>query len=592
LLIIRLPKKPLEVKELIKRTIYLNHAYDGLLYAPLFVAQDLGFFPQNVQVRYVPGDSQTMHKLVEHDDGEDNWFSICDPFVKEMSEITSAVGAPDPISIVGVLIQKLPLWLYSTDRDLQTVTAESQLTQYNDRIKTVRCYRNPNTGWLIAKRIIEMYLPNSNPLQVDFGKEFDELTQDSLVVTADILRIHKEINAARAFNYAGKPTDLNPYLFTAILTRKSIVNDHLGSVVSVLEALRRGVLELSRDSDDAIQALAKRYKRDSQEIRNSISILTRERIYPTTFEVDTAKVAYDNARNEWKRRTKKDFSEVTESSEPIPSLLIANGWRHEKRLAGEFAKEWGGKTDTVEAVARGWASKPDPVRTATRIWLDNSDAQEAMIEAWRENPGAVGKIIAPTWGGCAAAAAVVAEGCQESIQTVKSVATVWRNHQAARNAVAEVWREDLDAVTSLAEPVILKIVWRALWRKKQEDGATILYSLLAGSVILGSACWMGRAWMKTTTPFKVQVICDAIVLLGIVLFIGSRVTTGKSIPKLVFWTAGLLTLGLQFCAAIGFALGLHWLWEMSSNDLITTEIALAVAIPVFRVFYERHDQSN
>jgi hypothetical protein len=588
-----LPRKRQEASKLNKQTIYVNHAYDGLLYAPLFLAQDLGFFPSNVQVRLVEGDGQTMNKLVEQENNAQNSFSICDPFVKEMSKLTAATGGHDPIIIVGVLIQKLPLWLYSTDSKVQTIGDEKQLDAFDDRIKTIRCYQYPNTGWLIAKRLNDLYLRRSNLQQVDFGKEFEGLTDDCLVVTADVLQIHKQINAAKVFNYAGKQTELNPYLFTAILTRKRIVDENLGIVLSVLEALKRGVAELNRPSDEVIQLLVKRYRKSEEEIQSAVNILIHEKIYPPTFEVDAAKVAYDNARKEWKIRTEREFAEVTESSEPIPSLLIGRGWRYQTKLAGAFSKEWVGNPDTVEAVAKGWIEKNkqnDAIKAATRIWLKDPDAQKAMVEVWQENPAAIASVLQPTWSGCPQAAALVAERCKDSSQTVKSVATAWRGHPGAKNVVAEVWRQDIDAVASLVEPVILRAFWKVIRRGKPKDGTWILIGLIVEAILLIGVGLIGHS-RGAQAPIKEQLLCGLTVLLGFGVLIAGRVTEGKRMAILFFWITGIALHSFQLGAALAFATG-HWLFEMKFTELLGLELGAVAIIPLCRIPYEKNAQPS
>src|SRR2546430_1795599 len=126
------------------RPININYAYDGFLYAPLFLASELGLFPSNMTLKYRNGDIPAIESLALRTENANNWFAICDPFAKDISRIQAAIGR-DQICIVGTLINRLPVWLYDNLQGFDPVATERDLLAYKHSIKRIRCYEKFNT---------------------------------------------------------------------------------------------------------------------------------------------------------------------------------------------------------------------------------------------------------------------------------------------------------------------------------------------------------------------------------------------------------------------------------------------------------------
>lgn len=332
-------------------TININHAFDGFLYAPLYLASELGLFPKCARLAFRNGDSECLDALCGyHVSGEENWFAICDPFSLDIS--SKVPEQRDDICVVGCLIDKLPVWVYNPDPSIQPVKEEDHLKRYNGRIKTLISYKEGTTGYLIGKRLKQSCFSESNLVTADFGSEFDAHVDNTFViVTSDLLRIvHNGLNDRKIiFNYPSRsPKELSPFLFTAILTlKRTVVDENLWAVLTLLAGLKQAIDLLRHNpvAPEYVKILTECF----QSKLSSIGVTTRadqelliERTITYAFQtvnlysetLRPEKAAWDKAKKQWVEVTGSAFADTEELAEPIPALLIKRGWRHNAELRG------------------------------------------------------------------------------------------------------------------------------------------------------------------------------------------------------------------------------------------------------------------
>jgi hypothetical protein len=343
------------------KPININYAYNGFLYEPLFLANDLGLFPKNMQLVFRDGDIPTIRSLSRKTEPGENWFAICDPFAKDISKVQASIGN-DSIYIVGSFIDRLPVWIYCNNPDFDPVGNEEGIKLHKLNIDEIRCYKKYNTGYLIGERLRERFLEMAlgKLKECDFNQEFTPPINDkTLIVTSDILRVVSEIdNGNIIFNYPQKCEELNPFLFTGILTLKSVIDNHLYSVLAVLAGLRTAIDLLSANSipPEYLELITNRYSStlttltpDEQKERVSMSLHTlfqEEQIYPKNFDLNEAETGYKIARREWtnlltKHHQSVDFPDIERVTDPIPALLIKKNWKSDLGLVSVFSKTLG-----------------------------------------------------------------------------------------------------------------------------------------------------------------------------------------------------------------------------------------------------------
>ena len=186
--------------------IHVSYGYDGFLYFPLHVAEVCKLFPENIQLDYTEGDKNTILSLFNKNTDEDKyWFAICDPFAKDLRipEIEKLQRRYSlDLAIVGAFIVKLPIWLYNSKLELDFVNEEEHLgIHHKKEIKTIHCYTEHTTGYMIAKRlIIKEYFNGDGLTPLHCGEEFNNANAQTLVVTADILKVIDDLENAESNN--------------------------------------------------------------------------------------------------------------------------------------------------------------------------------------------------------------------------------------------------------------------------------------------------------------------------------------------------------------------------------------------------------
>lgn len=331
--------------------IKIYHAFNGFLYAPVFLADEQGFFPKNTELIYTGGDKSAIELLCSFtNNDEKNSFAICDPFSVDLNQALEHVD--DDICVVASLINVIPLWVFNRSPSLKPVRNESDLAKYKQNIKRIVLYPKETTGNLIGKRVQHCVGLMDQFVELkEFGKEFDSPIEDTdLIVTADVLRMVRYGLSKGNMIYAyatQSPEELNPFLFTGILTLRSTVKSNLWTVLSVLGAIRTAINCLSVPNVDQqyIDALVKRFEPSFTElsitsldekrtlVRDSLSyMIATEKLYadyPRPKKEQWTK-AWDNARVQWKKENpNKEYPTVREKEEEIPALLVMPGWKIE-----------------------------------------------------------------------------------------------------------------------------------------------------------------------------------------------------------------------------------------------------------------------
>lgn len=334
------------------KVININYAYSGFLYAPLILAYELGLFPKNMQIKYRNGDIPAIDSLAIKTENAQNWFAICDPFAKDISLVQSSIGK-DNIYIVGTLINKLPIWIYNSHNDIEPFASEDNLKAHKHKIEEIRVYEKFNTGYLIGERIRKnLDIARSKIKEYKFGQEFTlPLSDDQIILTSDVIRIANDLDTKKiVFNYPNKCPELSTYLFTGILTLKSVIDEHLYAVLTVLAGLKIATdILLSENIDQEILDILKiKYNTDLNKVTNdqneqiiilkkSIQLLKEEKIYTTIIKPDEAEIGYNTAKKEWENLLNKPFPSVEKCRDPLPSLLLKKNWEEDETVIKIFA---------------------------------------------------------------------------------------------------------------------------------------------------------------------------------------------------------------------------------------------------------------
>jgi len=341
----------------------IHHAYNGLLYAPLFLADELGLLPNDSNLNYTGSDEDCLKALCSNDNKVQNWFAICDP--SSVEDINRYVPQGDDLCVIGCLVNKLPVWAVNKNSNVYHVRNECELKRYDNILQTICCYPEGTTGHLIGKRLNQDIFKRSKIEPKPFGEEFYNLKNNKiLVLTSDIFHIvrydrddHNDI----VFDYTlDSPQELSPFLFTGILTLKDkVLDENLWAAVNLLTGIKRAIQLLKRSPDrETYIDILLREPRNSREfgkaresyrtqlkkmgvmgekdqkeiIKNSLDFIfeDKRRIYNEDLMPDS--IAWDKAQRQWESIEGRQKVSTQIKEEPIPSLLIQRGWRADIKL--------------------------------------------------------------------------------------------------------------------------------------------------------------------------------------------------------------------------------------------------------------------
>jgi hypothetical protein len=268
------------------KKLTVSLAYSGLIYLPLYVAQELGLFSEEgleVDLVLAEGDRdalrQIMHSLdqkgVQKDLGSKqpvfSDIAICDPFsisdfISEKNK-ADTYGEPKDVRIIGCLIDKSPIWIY---RDyVEPITSEIankntdvlRTTQVEfEKIEKIFCYESPNTGYLygidLASKALQNNRKSINLSKLDFQPTHEQIHEtNTLILTANITKVAVDLyEKFKGNSYIPKviytystghiDDGFKDFFFTGILTNTDSIKDKekIDSINKFLRALRKAIL--------------------------------------------------------------------------------------------------------------------------------------------------------------------------------------------------------------------------------------------------------------------------------------------------------------------------------------------------------------
>jgi len=338
--------------------IYVHYAYDGFLYAPLFLAKQMGLLPECFVLSFAGSDKQAIAQLFSLSNETDkNWFAICDPLAVALDRRVAQLTGDKP-RIVGTLIDKPAFWAYHPAEVVEPVTKEQDLQQYRmQAIQSLICYSRGTTGFVFGTRLSKSVgLAEGNMLPLSFEEEKSQratllasgtsllLTSDALFLAKEALRSNKTDNIVLYYPTLAPQDDvtnddLSPYMFTAVVTlRQAVIEENLWAVVTLLSALEQAVdiLRSGTLPEDIITKLCAQFNTqlDSLAIPNddrptliraaSEFLFQSQRICPA--DLRPSLIAAEKARAQWAIKGDKRLGSLDRLIDEGPSLLVKRDW--------------------------------------------------------------------------------------------------------------------------------------------------------------------------------------------------------------------------------------------------------------------------
>lgn len=269
-----------------QKKLTVSLAYSGLIYLPLYVAQELGLFSEeglDVDLVLAEGDRdalrQIMHSLDQKGVQKDLGFkqpvfsdiAICDPFsisdfISEKNK-ADTYGEPKDVRIIGCLIDKSPIWIYRdyVDPNMGEIANKNtdvlRTTQVEfEKIEKIFCYESPNTGYLygidLAAKALQNNRKSINLSKLNFQPTHEQTPENNtLILTANITKVAVDLyEKFKGNSYIPKviytystghiDDGFKNFFFTGILTNTDSIKDKekVDSIKKFLTALRKAIL--------------------------------------------------------------------------------------------------------------------------------------------------------------------------------------------------------------------------------------------------------------------------------------------------------------------------------------------------------------
>lgn len=254
--------------------VVVAQAAKTLLYLPLYIAQDRGFFNDeaiDVEISTAGGDSQAFAALAS---GEAQ-FAQGDPVFVAIANERGGPGI-----VVASVLDRVAFWGVSFD---------DKLKPFDDpkffRGLSVVTYPEPNTAYEVQKSLLLKagLRPgiDSRIIQTTFGSELGPLQSGQAQVSVSIEPTVSQAVSQRAHVVYSYPNGWGPFLLTGLMTSSEFANKNPATVQGIVDGYERA-LRLIRANPELAKAVGRKYFPEVSEsvINSALNRLTSENVFP------------------------------------------------------------------------------------------------------------------------------------------------------------------------------------------------------------------------------------------------------------------------------------------------------------------------
>lgn len=237
-----------------RRSVTIAQAGDFYLYAPLYIAQDRGFFAKNnvdVTIVSTGGDEKTWAAVIS----KSAQFGVADPtFIAVASE------RGQPGKIIATIVNGVPFWGITKKPAIPQITKPAELDSY-----TVATFPSPSTAYTLQR---QMFVQGGLTPKIREGA-FGTLLPLLEAGQADIaLELEPNVSQAvqNGYRIVYSLADMyGDFTITGLCATPEYLSEDRQSAGAVVRAIREALDFLHNDPDTSADLLAKRFpevKRD------------------------------------------------------------------------------------------------------------------------------------------------------------------------------------------------------------------------------------------------------------------------------------------------------------------------------------------
>ncbi len=252
------------------------------LYAPLYVAQEKGFFKdQGLDVNVVPtgGDEKTFAALLSGS----AQFGVADP---TFTAISGEKGQPG--RVVASVVSGVPFWAVAKS-NVQDISKAADLKNYS-----VATYPAPSTAYTLQKKMFQSANLKPNIKETVYGSLLAALDAKKVDIALEL-----EPNASIAVKNGDKIVySLAQYYpefaMTGLTALPTFIDQNPETVQKVVNALQKAMDYIQSNPGDVAQLLNKKFPEVPQDVAvNAINNMITAKVYPVSTTLSQA--AWDAA---------------------------------------------------------------------------------------------------------------------------------------------------------------------------------------------------------------------------------------------------------------------------------------------------------
>ncbi|HVM13590.1 MAG TPA: ABC transporter substrate-binding protein [Egibacteraceae bacterium] len=270
-----------------RHAVHINQAFQALLYLPLYIANDVGFFDEegiDLQVTTAGGGTQSWSAVV----GGSADYSIHDPI---FPSISAERGQADGV-VVGTICNGQAILAVTNDQELEVTTDTEEFMVDRVEGRRVATQPEPDSQWVLMRYLGELYGVEMNDafenMQVTIGTEIGPVLQDQADIAlafppmADIglaQGLHELFDFSHFFG---------PFALSGLCTRRSYIDDNPVAHQGVMNALEKACQYAYAFPESAIEIAQHEFPDEDPEVIASAAERCLARMFvPTHAFVDT-----------------------------------------------------------------------------------------------------------------------------------------------------------------------------------------------------------------------------------------------------------------------------------------------------------------
>lgn len=266
--IVRPASKPEAVTQ--KEKITIAEFGEVFIYAPLYIAQEKGFFAEEgLDVSIVPtgGDEKTFAALLSGD----AQFGVADP---TFAAISGEQGQPG--RVIASIVSGVPFWGVAKDALVPKINTTSELGAYS-----VATYPSPSTAYTLQKNMFERGGLKPNIKEVAFGSLLAALDAKQIDIALELEPVVSTAikNGARIV-YA-MPDQYGDFALTGVTALPAYLSERPETAQNVVDAIQKALTYIHNNPEGAAEVMSKRFPDvDPVIAKNAIENLTKSNVIP------------------------------------------------------------------------------------------------------------------------------------------------------------------------------------------------------------------------------------------------------------------------------------------------------------------------